>query len=397
MPQPQYYVPSMFPALSIPARMKAATTYSGKNIGIAMIDSGFIAHPDLCKPVNRITCYYDAVKDKVLQLPSLEPEFWSWHGTMTACTAAGNGFLSRSLYSSLAYDSHLVLVRTMDEQGKIPTDRITKALRWCINNARKYNIHIINLSVYADELDTSLEFPLTQEVEDAVARGIIVVAASGNNPRTPLRSPACAPSAITVGGLDDKNTLNSSDNGLYTSSFGESLNGMIKPEIIAPAIWLPAPILHGTPVHLEASALVALDSMTDEMMMRTFPLLLRSTKLSLDLLYSEDPLEIRKAIEQRLTDEKIISPNYKHVDGTSFAAPIVCSVIAQMLEANPRLSPREVKDILIATARPLPLYPREPQGYGMVRVSEAVEAASAGVLFDDDDDEQEGLNLELMV
>jgi hypothetical protein len=46
-----------------------------------------------------------------------------------------------------------------------------------------------------------------------------------------------------------------------------------------------------------------------------------------------------------------------------------------MLEVNPRLTPAEVKDILTATARPMPNYPREPQGYGVVRATAAVEAA----------------------
>jgi serine protease AprX len=68
------------------------------------------------------------------------------------------------------------------------------------------------------------------------------------------------------------------------------------------------------------------------------------------------------------------------VDGTSFAAPIVCSVIAQMLEANDRLSPAKIKEILTQTARKLPDYPSEPQGYGMVQASAAVEMAATTTL-----------------
>lgn len=375
----QYYVPSLFPALSIPARMRSKFNYSGNGVCIAMIDSGFVPHPDLTKPENRIRRYYDAVKEQESDLPPAKTEFWSWHGTMTACTAAGNGYLSRKLYSSLAYNASVVLVRTMDEHGKIPTTRIVHAMQWCLNNAKRYGINIINMSVYADELDVSLEHPLTKLVEEASRRGIVVVAAAGNNPRAPLRSPACAPSAITVGGLDDRNTLDLEDNGLYTSSFGQTVEGSVKPEVIAPAIWLPAPILRDTPVYEEASALTALDSMTDEMMLKTLPLLITSTKLPLELLRSKNVAEVRTHIEGRLTNEKIISPNYKHVDGTSFAAPIVCSVVAQMIEANPKLTPQALKEILVATARPLASYPREPQGYGVVRVSAAVEAAEAGL------------------
>jgi serine protease AprX len=370
-----YAIPSLFPALSIPARMRAKAHYSGKGVGIAMIDSGFIPHPDLSKPDNRIRRYYDAVTQTEADLPPDKAEFYSWHGTMTACTAAGNGFLSRKLYSSLAYNAHVVLVRTMDDRGKIPTATIVHAMEWCLANAKKYGINVINLSVYADEIDGSLDHPLTKIVEEASARGIVVVAAAGNNPMAPMRPPANAPSAITVGGLDDKNTLGIRDNDLYNSTFGRAAGNIIKPEVIAPAIWLPAPILSGTPVHEEASALVAMDSMNDMMLLKTLPLLIPHTQLPLELIRSTNTDEVRGHIEARLKAEKIISPNYKHVDGTSFAAPIVCSVVAQMLEVNPRLTPAEVKDILTATARPMPNYPREPQGYGVVRATAAVEAA----------------------
>lgn len=377
--RPQVYAVSLFPALSIPTRMRSESLYSGKGVCIAMIDSGFTPHPDLTKPENRIARYYDAVTGEEADMPPLNAEFYSWHGTMTACTAAGNGYLSRKLYSSLAYNAKVVLVRTMDEKGSIPTARIAGALDWCLENAKKYGVNIINLSVYADEMDASPEHPVTARVEEAVRRGITVVAASGNNPRVPLYPPACAPSAITVGGLDDKNSMLEAG-GLYHSSFGRTIEGLVKPEVIAPAIWLPAPILPGTPTHEEAAALSALDYMLDDMLLKTLPLLIVKTNLPLELLRSTNVEEIRAKIVERLTAEKIISPNYKHVDGTSFAAPIVCSVIAQMLEANDRLSPAKIKEILTQTARKLPDYPSEPQGYGMVQASAAVEMAATTTL-----------------
>ena len=39
------------------------------------------------------------------------------------------------------------------------------------------------------------------------------------------------------------------------------------------------------------------------------------------------------AIANRISRSKYISPDYQHVDGTSFASPIIASVAAQMLEA----------------------------------------------------------------
>jgi len=65
------------------------------------------------------------------------------------------------------------------------------------------------------------------------------------------------------------------------------------------------------------------------------------------------------------------------VDGTSFAAPIVASVVAQMIETNPKLTPAAVKNILIATSDRSSLLSLDHQGYGVMNAHRAVaEAAS---------------------
>ena len=54
------------------------------------------------------------------------------------------------------------------------------------------------------------------------------------------------------------------------------------------------------------------------------------------------PYQLRQLIAAKSKREKVISKHYKEVDGTSFAAPIISSVVAQMLEARPDLSPQAV-------------------------------------------------------
>src|SRR4029079_11581787 len=65
-------------------------------------------------------------------------------------------------------------------------------------------------------------------------------------------------------------------------------------------------------------------------------------------------------------------PYYTTGDGTSFSAPQVAGAIALMLEANPNLTPAQVRDILQRTATPLPPYYMYEVGAGMLNAQAAV-------------------------
>jgi serine protease AprX len=73
---------------------------------------------------------------------------------------------------------------------------------------------------------------------------------------------------------------------------------------------------------------------------------------------------------QRLTPAEM--PYYTTASGTSFSAPQVAGTIAMMLEANPNLTPAEIKDILQRSATPLPLNYRHEVGAGMLNAYAAV-------------------------
>jgi serine protease AprX len=88
------------------------------------------------------------------------------------------------------------------------------------------------------------------------------------------------------------------------------------------------------------------------------------------------PVEIRELAEAGLRESKVVATHYQHVDGTSFAAPIVASVVAQMLEANSKLNPAAVKNILVATADRSANLSLQQQGYGVLNARRAVEAAA---------------------
>ena len=360
--------------LPTPLRLGADPRFTGRGITIAFLDSGFYAHPDLTQPTNRIRAYHSIIGNDKTKLD--EPSVASWHGMMTSVVAAGNGMLSQGFYRGIASDAQVVLVK-LAKSGRISEQKIRRGLEWVLNNRAEYGIRIVNISAGGDEQSSYLDNALCRTVERAVREGLIVVCAVGNaglDPGHPVLPPASSPASISVGGLDDQNSLDRARRGMYRSSYGPTFDGLQKPEVIAPGIWVPAPILPHTPTAAEAELYATLDRAPDNELRE---LIARHAKTDRDLADARDmpiPL-LRHLITVKLREGDVISEHYKYVDGTSFAAPIVSSIIACMLEANPHLTPQQVKRILIDTADRLPGVEIDRQGWGVVAPRRAVEFA----------------------
>ncbi|HET9744545.1 MAG TPA: S8 family serine peptidase [Chitinophagaceae bacterium] len=363
-----------FIILPTPLRLDADARFTGKGVTICFIDSGFYPHPDLTAHGNRIKLIVDINKQsassKVLPFGenSCAP---AWHGTMTSVVCAGDGFLSNGLYKGIASNAELVLVKAMNNEGHITTENIVKALQWVLKNFEKYDIRIVNMSLGDDAPASYKHSEVDRLAEELVRNGIVVVAAVGNDEYGIIKPPANSPHVITVGGFDDDNDLNDEAK-LYHSSYGLTDDGLMKPELLANAIWIAAPILPGTKEQREADILYRLAKTDDDRLVKAVSKLITYTKLDEDLSQSKDVTFIREAIVRRIQTCKYISPHYMHVDGTSFAAPIVCSLIAQMLEANPRLTPFAVRDVLFSTAKRIDNMPAERQGFGVLRPRKAI-------------------------
>ena len=362
--------------LSTPLRLDADERFTGDDVTIAFLDSGFYPHVDLTTPRNRIIAYRSLL-DKDGDLSSLfEPDVASWHGMMTSVVAAGNGSLSNGFYRGIAHEADVVLVK-LARTGRITDQNIQDGLEWVLENQRKYNIRVVNISAGGDYEASYLSDPLSQAVEECSRAGITVVCAVGNAghlPNHPVLPPASAPSAIAVGGLDDQNSINRAKRGMYRSSYGPTIDGLQKPEVIASSIWVPAPILPNTPTAQQAELLAILDKAADEDL---HPIIDANADIDpeLDAAADREPHSIRQLITLKIRRENVITRHYKYVDGTSFSAPIVSSVIAQMIEANPDLSPGAIKRILISTAERLPQYEVDRQGWGVIDARKAVERA----------------------
>lgn len=368
------HAPNRFGVIPTLIRLRANADYTGKGVTIAFLDSGFYPHPDLALPANRVIAYHDIAREQSTLLSSEPSESWQWHGTQTSVTAAGNGYLSDGLYSGLGQESELVLVK-VSERGVISEENIARGIQWVIANRERYGIRVLNISLGGDEDVPCSTSIIDQAAEEAIKSGIVVVAAAGNSGAQGRHSvpPANSPSVITVGGYTDNNELNG-NLGLYQSNFGVTVDGTVKPEIVAPAMWVAAPILPGTRLYERAEALSRLASTPDYQL----PNLSRELKEVAELpahLIDSDPTRIRSFIEVALREQKVVAAHYQHVDGTSFAAPIVTSIVAQMIQAKPTLTPGAIKNILISTADRIVTEPVIRQGYGVVNARRAVELA----------------------
>jgi serine protease AprX len=342
-----------FGVLPTPLRLHADPRYTGKGQVIAFLDSGFFPHPDLTRPRNRIRAWVDATTRPVtaLRFGRDEQPRWpdwdaleasQWHGLMTSTVAAGNGLLSHGLYRGLASEADVVLVKVRGANGRIGNENIMRGLRWLQEYGPELGVRIVSVSVAGRPSEWSSTNPIDAAVADLVREGITVVTAAGNSGERRLVPPATAPEAVTVGGLDDQNSFNPEDIVCWHSNYGEAADGMSKPELVAPSIWVVAPILPGTLVAEEA-----------EVLFRE-----RHTR--------------SLGIERRIAEMKLVTPHYQHVDGTSFAAPLVASAVACMLQANPSLSPFAVKEWLAESAQPVEGVDRERQGSGALAPARAI-------------------------
>jgi serine protease AprX len=360
--------------LSTPERTSANAAYTGRGVVIAFIDSGFYPHPDLG---SRILVHVDATTNRIIeQTDNFHASDLSWHGQMTSVIAAGDGRTSNGQYRGIASDAQLVLIKVSNRRWQIKEADILRGLRWLIASHKKFNIRIVNISVGGDFESSDPQHPLHRAVRKLTEAGVVVVAAAGNRGTWSIVPPASAPDAITVGGIDDHNTLDRTQWTLYHHSYGAAYDGTPKPDLLAPAIWIASPILPESGVAREARWLAPLLHAEDKgsvsnILRRGYADLAISRKQA-----ARPSANLYAALQARIHTHKLVDANHQHVDGTSVAAPIVASVVAQILETNPRLTPPQIRAILTSTAHKLPGIDDKRQGAGVLDAAAAVMAAA---------------------
>src|SRR5258705_517701 len=149
----------------------------------------------------------------------------------------------------------------------------------------------------SDDVNTSYKKSEVDKLaEQLIDNGIIIVAAAGNDENGVIKPPANSLRVIAVGGADDENKLEEPLAKLYHSTYGTTEDGLMKPELVAQAIWIAAPILPGTKDQEESETLHYLLKQDDENLKTELHKLLTKTQLDNVVLNTDDISYIREII-----------------------------------------------------------------------------------------------------
>jgi len=298
--------------------------YTGKGVGVAIVDTGIALHRDFIEGGNRVIGFVDFVNHRN------EPYDDNGHGSHVAGIIGGNGFSSKGRYKGVAPECNLIGVKVLDHRGDGNISDVLAGLQWIMDNRKKYNIRIVNISVGTSAKDNLDENSLLVQGVDAVwDNGIVVVVAAGNNGPGPMSisTPGISRKVITVGSSDDNVAVE-----IFGNSKSKDYSGrgptpfcIKKPDIVAPG-----------------SNIISCNISRYS---------LRSKDASP---YANSPMM------------------YTVKSGTSMATPVVSGAIALLLSKYPELTNKEVKLKLRESAVDLGQH-WEKQGWGLLNVRRLLE------------------------
>jgi serine protease AprX len=246
------------------------------------------------------------------------------HGSFVAEVAAGRG----DGEAGAAPTAPIVSLDVMDDNGMAFTSDVVAAADWIYTHKGESGIRVANFSLIGSSPASVMFDPLDRALERLWLSGVVVVTAAGNygvdgKPTDVAFAPANDPFVITVGAGDPANTVPTTDDfAAPWSVYGHTFDGFAKPELGAPGRYIVAPVP------------------TDSTLYRTRP-------------------------------DRVVAPGRLQLSGTSFAAPLVAGVAANLLALHPDWTPDQVKGALMLTAAPLPAAAPFSLGVGEVDAAAA--------------------------
>jgi len=313
----------------------------GSGVTVAVVDSGIDGtHPDL--PFGDVVIenvkilgeehYAPGVSLAVEDVPSTDTT--SGHGTHVAGIIAGSGAASGGRFHGVAPGARLVGLGAGESPGMVTA---AVALDWVIEHAAEHGIRVVNNSWGDGQIAYDPDHPLNRATRAVHDAGIVVVQAAGNDgAQGPGRiSRYCIPDwVICVGAASKRDQLAS------LSSLGIPGDAEAHPDLLAPGEYV-------------ASA----RSLTAPGATANF-----------------SPFDLTDPAAPEVLDPSLWS-SYTVKSGTSMATPHVSGVVALLLEANPRLSPDAVREVLRRTARTVGGCAEYACGAGNVDARAAVDLA----------------------
>ena len=306
------------------------TPVTGRGITVAVLDTGVDGtHADISGRVVQNVKLADTQSLGVgFNYPVASPSLPNTdqvygHGTFVAGVIAGNGQQSSGKYAGVASGANILGLSAGDATLLF----ILSGFDYLLTNAQAFNVRVVNCSFSANTV-FDVNDPVNIATKMLTDAGVNIVFSAGNSGSgaDSLNPYSVAPWVVSVGATDNVGHL------ADFSSRGDFGSPLFHPTVVAPGV---------NTVSLRPSTLVSVTTASG--------LVTDASQLSASEL-----------------------PYYTTGSGTSFSAPEVAGVIALMLEANPQLTPAQVRDILQRTATPLPAYYLYEVGAGMLNAHAAV-------------------------
>jgi subtilisin family serine protease len=243
--------PANMTTATVDARTKvnaSGLATGGSGIVVAVLDTGIdYTHPALgggYGPGFKVAGGYDFINDDD------DPMDDNGHGTHVAGTVAANA----AGLIGVAPDATLLAYKVLSAQGSGPTSGVIAAIERSVDpngdGDPSDRVDVINLSLGGAG---DAEDPGSRAVDNAVAAGVVVVAAAGNDGRVAsIGSPGSALHAITVAAIDDDSNVTSfSSRGPAPRLLG------FKPDISAPGYQVVSTKMGGGAVALNGTSMAA--------------------------------------------------------------------------------------------------------------------------------------------